>query len=181
MLHDLRRHGSLTRAVILCLTLLARLFLFSLRLLRIGLDETRRRRLELLQFLDAFQCNLKPPLGLIELVSRLFKGFSQGLVFLPQLGDFFLYSHDLSVSDKVKSEQFLEGKPHDYLPDVVGTITNGKLFIAEAGMEDDKRQDRNLAKAEAARRLARTQRRVYWIGTERPCSRSCALNPNRQR
>jgi hypothetical protein len=74
-----------------------------------------------------------------------------------------------------------EGNPHDYLPDVVGTITNGKLFIAEAGMEDDKRQDRNLAKAEAAGHLARIQRRVYWIGTERPCSRSCALNPNRQR
>ena len=31
------------------------------------------------------------------------------------------------------------GKPHDYLPDVVGILTNGKLFIAEAGMEDDKR------------------------------------------
>jgi hypothetical protein len=48
-----------------------------------------------------------------------------------------------------------QGKPHNYLPGVVGTLTNGKLFIAEAGMEDDKRQDRNLAKAEAARRLAR--------------------------
>jgi hypothetical protein len=32
-----------------------------------------------------------------------------------------------------------EGKPHHYLPDVVGTLTNGKPFIAEAGMEDDKR------------------------------------------
>ena len=59
------------------------------------------------------------------------------------------------------------GKPHDYLPDVVGILTNGKLFIAEAGMEDDKRGDRNLAKAEAARRLARIQRGVFWIGTER--------------
>src|SRR6266516_6200472 len=38
-----------------------------------------------------------------------------------------------------------EDKPHDYLPDVVGTLTNGKLFIAEAGMEDDKRSDRNVA------------------------------------
>src|SRR2546428_3497734 len=83
MLHDLRRHGSLTRAVMLCLTLLARFFLFSLRLLRIGLDETRRRRLELLQFPDAFQCHLKLPLGLAELVSRLLKGCSQGLVLLP--------------------------------------------------------------------------------------------------
>ncbi len=60
-----------------------------------------------------------------------------------------------------------DGKPHDYLPDVVGTLTNGKLFITEAGMEDDKRQDRKLAKAETARRLARRGRGVYWIGTVR--------------
>src|SRR5438132_10334295 len=64
-----------------------------------------------------------------------------------------------------------EGKPHNYLPDVVGTLTNGKLFIAEAGMEDDKRGDRNLAKAEAARRLARIQRGIFWIGTERRLSK----------
>jgi transposase len=63
-----------------------------------------------------------------------------------------------------------EDKPHDYLPDVVGTLSNGKQFIAEAGMEDDKRQDRNLAKAEAARRLTRIRRGVYWIGTERHLS-----------
>src|SRR6266496_2706151 len=60
-----------------------------------------------------------------------------------------------------------EDKPHYYLPDVVGILANGKPFIAEAGMEDDKRGDRNLAKAEAARRLARLQRGVFWIGTER--------------
>ena len=60
-----------------------------------------------------------------------------------------------------------EDKPHHYLPDAVGTLTNGQPFIAEAGMEDDKRGDRNLAKAEAARRLARLQRGVFWIGTER--------------
>jgi len=64
-----------------------------------------------------------------------------------------------------------EDKPHHYLPDVVGTLTNGKPFIAEAGMEDDKRGDRNLAKAEAARRLARLQRGVFWIGTERTLTR----------
>ena len=69
-----------------------------------------------------------------------------------------------------------EGKPHDYLPDVVGTLSNGKLFIAEAGMEDDKRGDRNLAKAEAARRLARIQRGVFWIGTERTLSRQRHYN-----
>src|SRR5947207_10330607 len=60
-----------------------------------------------------------------------------------------------------------ESKPHHYLPEVVGTLANGKPFIAEAGMEDDKRGDRNLAKAEAARRLARLQEGVFWISTER--------------
>src|SRR6266849_5040997 len=60
-----------------------------------------------------------------------------------------------------------EGKPHEYLPDVVGTLVSGQSFIAEAGMEDDKRGDRNLAKAEAARRLARLQQGTFWIGTER--------------
>lgn len=64
-----------------------------------------------------------------------------------------------------------EGKPHDYLPDAVGTLTNGKPFIAEAGMEDDKRSDRNLAKAEAARRLVRLQQGTFWIGTERRLSK----------
>src|SRR4030095_7961171 len=33
-------------------------------------------------------------------------------------------------------------------------------------MGDDKQGDRNLAKAEAARRLARFQQGVFWIGTE---------------
>jgi hypothetical protein len=69
-----------------------------------------------------------------------------------------------------------EGKPHDYLPDVVGTLTSGKLFIADAGMEDDKRGDRNLAKAEAARRLARLQYGIFWIGTERPLTRARHYN-----
>ncbi len=69
-----------------------------------------------------------------------------------------------------------EGKPHDYLPDVVGTLQSGKLFIAEAGMEDDKRGDRNLTKAEAARRLARLQGDVFWIGTERTLTRAYHYN-----
>ncbi len=63
-----------------------------------------------------------------------------------------------------------EGKLHDYLPDVVGTLTTGKLLIAEAGMEDEKRQDRQQAKAEAARRLARAKRGAYWIATEQTLS-----------
>ncbi len=69
-----------------------------------------------------------------------------------------------------------EGKAHDYLPDVVGMLSSGTLFIAEAGMEDDKRGDRNLAKAEAARRLARLQRGVFWIGTERTLTRQRHYN-----
>jgi hypothetical protein len=69
-----------------------------------------------------------------------------------------------------------EGKPHDYLPDVVGTLADGTPFIAEAGMEDDKRSDRNLAKAEAARRLARIQRGAFWIGTERTLTKQRHYN-----
>ncbi len=70
----------------------------------------------------------------------------------------------------------LEGKPHDYLPDVVGMLRSGKCFIAEAGMEDDKRSDRNLAKAEAARRLAHLQGGVFWVGTERTLTRARHYN-----
>ncbi|HTK09322.1 MAG TPA: hypothetical protein VL485_19285 [Ktedonobacteraceae bacterium] len=55
-----------------------------------------------------------------------------------------------------------EGKPYTYLPDIVGTLIAGKMFIAEAGMEDDKRRDRNLAKAKAARRLAHPGQGVFW-------------------
>jgi hypothetical protein len=69
-----------------------------------------------------------------------------------------------------------EGKPHAYLPDVVGTLMHGKLFIAEAGMEDDKRGDRHLAKAEAARRLARLQGGVFWLGTEHTLTRQRHYN-----
>ena len=69
-----------------------------------------------------------------------------------------------------------EGKPHDYLPDIVGTLRSGKMFIAEAGMEDDKRGDRNLVKAEAARRLARLQGGVFWVGTERTLTRAYNYN-----
>jgi len=64
-----------------------------------------------------------------------------------------------------------EDKPHHYLPDAVGALATGQPFIAEAGMEDDKRGDRNLAKAEAARRLAYLQQGVFWIGTERRLSK----------
>jgi len=60
-----------------------------------------------------------------------------------------------------------ENASHHYLPDFVGTLADGTPFLAEAGMEDDKRKDRNLVKAEAARRLASLQQGTFWIGTER--------------
>lgn len=63
-----------------------------------------------------------------------------------------------------------EGQPHQYLLNVVGTLANGKLFIAEAGMEDEKREARQQAKAEAARKLARSFGGAYWLATEQTLS-----------
>ena len=62
------------------------------------------------------------------------------------------------------------GKPHEYLPDYVGTLCDGGLLIAEAGREEEKRQGRAVVKAEAARRLAQLKGGVYWIGTQRHLS-----------
>lgn len=43
----------------------------------------------------------------------------------------------------------------------------GKLFIAEAGVEEEKLRGRALAKAEAANCYVRARGGVYWIGTEK--------------
>ncbi len=59
-----------------------------------------------------------------------------------------------------------DGNAHVYLPDAIGQLQDGSLFIAEAGMEQEKRRDRNQAKAEAARKVASVQGGVYWIATE---------------
>src|SRR5258707_7437180 len=45
-----------------------------------------------------------------------------------------------------------EGHPHTYLPDIVGTLTSGKMFIAEAGIADDTREGRDPDQTEAARK-----------------------------
>ena len=63
-----------------------------------------------------------------------------------------------------------DGKPHDYLPDFVGTLMDGSLLIAEAGREDEKSQGQALAKAEAACRLAQLKGGVYWLGTDKNLS-----------
>lgn len=59
-----------------------------------------------------------------------------------------------------------EGKAHDYLPDFVGTLSEGGLLIAEAGRASEKSQGQAVAKALAAQRLAQLNGGVYWIGTE---------------
>jgi len=66
-----------------------------------------------------------------------------------------------------------DGTRHEYLPDYIGTLVDGKLLIAEAGLEDEKSTGKPLAKAEAARNIAKERGGVYWIGTEKnlPLSR----------
>src|SRR5260221_7489288 len=59
-----------------------------------------------------------------------------------------------------------EGNAHVYLPDAIGQLQGGSLLIAEAGLEREKRRERNQAKAEAARKVVEQQGGVYWIGTE---------------
>src|SRR5437660_5682716 len=63
-------------------------------------------------------------------------------------------------------DYLFEGKAHVYLPDAIGQLLDGRFLIAEAGLEQDKRRERNRAKAEAARKVAEQQAGVYWIGTE---------------
>ena len=63
-----------------------------------------------------------------------------------------------------------EDKPHEYLPDFVGTLCDGGLLIAEAGRESEKRKGQAVAKAEAAERLAQLKSGVYWIGTDQNLS-----------
>jgi hypothetical protein len=64
-------------------------------------------------------------------------------------------------------DYLFDGNAHVYLPDAIGQLEDGSLLIAEAGMEQEKRRERNQAKAEAARKVAMAQGGVYWIGTVR--------------
>src|ERR671923_1713304 len=69
-----------------------------------------------------------------------------------------------------------EGNAHVYLPDAIGQLRDGRLLIAEAGLEQHKRQERNRAKAEAARKVVQQQGGVYWIGTEATLARTRHAN-----
>jgi len=66
-----------------------------------------------------------------------------------------------------------DGIGHEYLPDYIGSLADGRLLIAEAGLEEEKSTGKPLAKAEAARGVAQERGGVYWIGTEKnlPLSR----------
>ena len=77
-------------------------------------------------------------------------------------------TYDLAVplGTPYRINYVFDGKPHEYLPDFVGTLCDGGLLIAEAGRESEKSQGRALVKAEAARRLAHIKGGVYWIGTD---------------
>jgi hypothetical protein len=65
-----------------------------------------------------------------------------------------------------------DGTSHEYLPDYIGTLVDGKLLIAEAGLEDQKSTGKPLSKAEVARNVAKERGGVYWIGTEKNLSLS---------
>src|SRR5947209_7135472 len=69
-----------------------------------------------------------------------------------------------------------EDKAHVYLPDAIGQLLDGRLFIAEAGLEREKRRERNRAKAEAARKVAEQQGGIFWIGTETTLSKTRHAN-----
>jgi hypothetical protein len=87
----------------------------------------------------------------------------------------FVEAHNLAapLGTPYRIDYKYDGKPHVYLPDFVGTLCDGKLIIAEAGVEEEKLRGRALAKAEAASRVAKAEGGVYWIGTEKnlPLSR----------
>src|ERR1700692_655491 len=73
-------------------------------------------------------------------------------------------------------DYLFEGKAHVYLPDAIGQLLDGRLLIAEAGLEQDKRQERKRATAKARRKVTRHQGGVYWIGTEATLSKTRHAN-----
>ena len=73
-------------------------------------------------------------------------------------------------------DYLFEGKAHVYLPDAIGQFLDGRLLIAEAGLLEDKREARNQAKAQAARKVAEQQGGVYWIATETTLSKTRHAN-----
>src|SRR5437879_856610 len=63
-------------------------------------------------------------------------------------------------------DYLFEGKAHVYLPDAIGQLLDGRLLIPDAGLEREKRRERNRAKAGAPRKLPGHQAGGYGIGPE---------------
>src|SRR5712692_7905746 len=99
MLHSLGCLHPVSASIELGVTFLTGFLLSHFWFFYIRLHKGWRRRFLSLQFLDACQ-------GYSQQFLSLLQGFSQGLIFGPKLGYFFLLRHGLSLSDKVKSEQF---------------------------------------------------------------------------
>lgn len=59
-----------------------------------------------------------------------------------------------------------DSSQHNYFPDFVGTLVDGGLFIAEAGLSVRKYKGQEVAKADAARLYARLRGGDFWICTE---------------
>jgi transposase len=76
------------------------------------------------------------------------------------------YNIPLRLTTPYAINYLFDGNAHTYLPDAIGQLTDGSLFIAEAGMEREKQKARNQAKAEAARKVVAAQGGIYWIGTQ---------------
>jgi transposase len=76
------------------------------------------------------------------------------------------YKMTLPLTTPFAINYLFDGNAHVYLPDAIGQLRDGSLLIAEAGMEQEKRRERNQAKAEAARKVVSAQGGMYWIGTE---------------
>src|SRR5256714_7058632 len=87
-----------------------------------------------------------------------------------------LYKITTALPTPYTIDYLFEGKAHVYLPDAIGQLLDGRLLIAEAGLDQDKRRERNRAKAEAARKVAEQQAGVYWIGTETTLSKTRHAN-----
>ena len=76
------------------------------------------------------------------------------------------YNIPMRLATPYAINYLFDGNAHVYLPDAIGQLEDGTLFIAEAGMEREKQRTRNQAKAEAARKIAAVQGGAYWVGTE---------------
>jgi transposase len=59
----------------------------------------------------------------------------------------------------------LDGGRHEYYPDFMGLLEDGRLFLAEAGLAADKTKPEAQAKAMAAADYALAEGGEYWIGT----------------